>query len=160
MNLSEFGKRQSQEMVKLVDEARALAHDRLQSAGDVTEGAQLGGHDLDRRGPFAEGIASGSASLNRIGLLGAEERGAIVFVALRIAAGDEEGGVFERGRVSAPRAELMQEVQQVVGILSGSVESDDEVNAVELGGNLFETSAELTIADGGLDEREFGCSGL
>src|ERR1022692_1853670 len=41
----EFGEGERQEMVKLIDEARALAYDGLEPTGDLTEGAQLGGHD-------------------------------------------------------------------------------------------------------------------
>jgi hypothetical protein len=45
---------------------------------------------------------------------------------LRIAAGDTACG--QSGGVSASREETMQEVQQIVGILPGDVEADDEVD--------------------------------
>jgi len=54
----------------------------------------------------------------------------------------------------------MQEVQQVVGILPGGVEADDEVNRAMALGDLFEACAELGLASCGFDELEFAGSAL
>ena len=48
----------------------ALAHDRLEPAGDLAERALLGGEDVDRRWFLGEGVACGSAGFDGIGLLG------------------------------------------------------------------------------------------
>ena len=110
--------------------------------------------------PLAERIASGSAGLDGIGLLGAEEGGAVVLVALRIAAGDGEGARRQRVcRVSGGSAERMQEVEEVVGVLAGGVEPDDEVDKAVALGDAFETAAEFAIAVAGLGEEEFGGGG-
>ncbi len=143
---SEFGKRQRQQKVELIDQTRALTHDRLQATGDLAKRAQLGGQHLDGCGPFVESIACGGAGFDRIGLLAAEEGGAVVLVALRIAAGDGEGGVDNS------TLEGVQEVQQVVGILVGNVETHGEVDGAELGNDLLETGAQLGITGGGFDE--------
>ena len=92
----EFGEGQGEEMMELVDEPGALADDGLESAGDLAEECAVRVTTACRvRGLFAEGEACGGAGLDGIGLLAAEEGGAIVLVALRIAAGDGEG---QRGR--------------------------------------------------------------
>jgi hypothetical protein len=54
----------------------------------------------------------------------------------------------------------MQEVEEVVGVLPGGVEPDDEVDGAEALGDEFETSAEFAIAVAGLGEEEFGGGGL
>jgi hypothetical protein len=143
---SEFGERGRQEKVELIDEPRAMAHDRLQATGHVAERALFSRQHLDGCGPFAESIACGGAGFDGIGLLAAEEGGAVVFVALRIAAGDDEG------RVGELTLERVQEVQQVVGILPGDVEAHCEVDGAELADDLLETRAQLGITDGGFDE--------
>lgn len=103
--------------------------------------------------PLGEGVACGSAGLDRIGLLIAEDRGAVVLDALRIAAGDAQ-------RPTSRRGELAQEVHQVVGILPGHIEADVErTESVALGERL-EPSAELGVAVSGLGEGEFVGSGL
>jgi hypothetical protein len=55
---------------------------------------------------------------------------------------------------------VVEEVQQVVGILPGGVEADDEVNGTLAAGDLFEALAELGVAVGGLGEGEFTGGGL
>jgi hypothetical protein len=65
-----------------------MADDGLEPAGDQAERAQWKRHDLGQRRLLANGMAGGGASLVGIGLLAAEDGGAVVFVALRIAAGD------------------------------------------------------------------------
>lgn len=54
----------------------------------------------------------------------------------------------------------MQEVEQIVAILPGSVESDAEVNVAVLGEDLLEARPKLSIAEGGLDELQFAGGGL
>ena len=54
----------------------------------------------------------------------------------------------------------MQEVEQIVGILSGRIEADEEVDRAVLLSQLIEALAEEGIASGGLGELEFGGSGL
>ena len=50
----------------------------------------------------------------------------------------------------------MQEVQQVVGILSGGIDTDDEVDRVIALDDPFESLTELGIARGRLGELQFG----
>ena len=92
----QFGKGQGEQLVELVDEAGALADGGLEPSGDLAERAQLGRQVGRGCGPFADGEACGGAGLDGIGLLAAEESGAIVLVALRIAAGDGERAITER----------------------------------------------------------------
>ena len=159
---AEFGEGECEQVMELVDEPGALPDDGLETAGDLAEETQFVGHRRRVSGPFADGISCGGAGLDGIGLLGAEECDAIVLVALRIAAGDGEGGVGQRRAesVSDRRSERMQEVQQVVGILPGGVEADDEVDGAEALGDEIESLAELVIAAAGLGEEQFGGGGL
>ena len=88
-----------------------------------------GDNGVSLAGRSAEGEAGGGAGLDGIGLLAAEEGGAVVLVALRIAAGEGEGATAGGvGGVGGGVAELVEEVQQVVGVLAGGVEADDEVD--------------------------------
>ena len=96
----------------------------------------------------------GSAGFDGIGLLGAEEGGAVVFVAFGIAAGDG------KGRVDELNWEGVQEVQQVVGILPGDVETHQEVNTAKLADDLLEMRAPLGITGGGFDELQLAGSRL
>src|SRR6516162_792095 len=121
----EFGEGQSEQVVELVDEACALSDNGLKSPGDLAQRAQLGGQRRRVCRSFADRVACGGAGLDGIGLLVAEERGAVVFIALWIAAGDTDG----RDLIPARRArEGVQEVQQIVRILPRGIESDDEVD--------------------------------
>ena len=54
--------------------------------------------------------------------------------------------------------ESMEEVKQVVGVLTGGVEADDEVNVAADGapGDVLEPLAELGVACGGLGELQLG----
>ena len=90
---------------------------------------------------FGEGEAGGGAGLDGVGLLAAEEGGAVVLVALRIAAGE---GERERRRRAwrRRRRPSVQEVEEVVGILAGGVEADDEVERAVALGDAFEALAE------------------
>jgi hypothetical protein len=54
----------------------------------------------------------------------------------------------------------MQEVEQVVGILAGSVEADDEVDRTVLLGQAFEALPQEGIAGAGLGELQLGSGGL
>jgi hypothetical protein len=51
-------------------------------------------------------------------------------------------------------------VEEIVGILSGDVESDEEVDGTVPRGELFELLSEQAVAVSGFGEGEFGCSGL
>jgi hypothetical protein len=55
---------------------------------DLLQGSQFGGKQRHGLGTFTEGEACGGAGFNGIGLFAAKEGGAIVLVALRIAARD------------------------------------------------------------------------
>jgi hypothetical protein len=80
-------------------------------------------------GRAIRGEAGRGAGLDRIGLLWAEERSAVVFVALGIAAG--QGEREGRGRAGGSRvacSEAVQEVEHVVGVLPGRVETNDELD--------------------------------
>lgn len=130
----------------------------MQSAGDLAHGAQLDGQGRDVGRTLAEGVARAGAGLDRIGLLVAKEGGAVVLVALRIAGRKAERGAGEgsgRGCLQA-----LQVVLQVVGILPGGVEADDEVHRVFALGDGLEALVELGVAVGSLGEGEFGGGGL
>ena len=55
---------------------------------------------------------------------------------------------------------MRQEVEEVVGVLAGGVEADDEGDGGVSAAMLVESLAELVVAVGGLGEREFGGGGL
>jgi hypothetical protein len=148
---------QGEQVVQLVDEARALTHDRLQPAGDLAQDAQLRGVRRRGGGSFAEGVARGGACLDGIGLFAAEQRRAIVLVALRIAAGDRDG---ERRGVSPSCPQAVQKVQQVVGVLSRRIEPDNKVNGVVPAADDFESLPELRVTVGRLGELQLGRGGL
>jgi hypothetical protein len=57
-------------------------------------------------------------------------------------------------------AELLEEVQEVVGMPSGGIESDVEGDGVVSPGNVFEALAEERVAVGGLGEGQFVGGGL
>jgi len=95
---SEFGEGEGEQVMELVDESGALANDGLEPAGDLSDGAEFEGQRRDTRRLLGEGVAGGGAGFDGVGLLGTEEGGAVVLVALGIAAGDGHG---EPGRVSA-----------------------------------------------------------
>ena len=57
-------------------------------------------------------------------------------------------------------AEVVQEVEQVVGVLAGGVEADDEGDGAVALGDAFEALAEEGVAGGGLGEGEFVGGGL
>jgi hypothetical protein len=145
--------------LELVDMAGALAHGGLKSSGDLAERAQRRRQGRSGRGSFADGEARGGAGLDGIGLLAAEEGGAIVLDALRIAAGDGEGSVGERrwraSGVSRGSPQPLQEVEQVVGVLPRCIATDDEVNGAVALGDAFEALTELGVAGCGLDEGQF-----
>jgi hypothetical protein len=54
----------------------------------------------------------------------------------------------------------VEKVEQIVGILPGGVEADDEVNGAVPPDDAFEPLAEQGIAGGGLGELEFVGRGL
>jgi len=83
----ELGNGPRQQKVELIDQTRELAHDGLQATGDLAERTQFGRQDLDGHALLAESIVRGSVGFDGIGFLAAEEGGAVVLVALRIAAG-------------------------------------------------------------------------
>ena len=107
---------------------------------------------------FTQGEACGGAGLDRVGLLTAKESGAVVLVALRSAAGEGES---ERGGcVGAGRGEAVEEVEQVVGIRPGHVQTHDEGQRSLLLDEVFEALAEEGVAGSRLGERQFVDRGL
>lgn len=82
----------------------------------------------------------------------AVDRDAVVLVALRVAAGEGEGGVFD--------GERTEEGEQVVGVEAGGVESHVEVNATMAAHEIDESLPQLGIADGRLDDFEVRGGGL
>ena len=153
----EFGKGQSQELVQLVDEPGALSDDGLESAGDLAQDAECRRRGQVRGGPFGDGKAGG-AGLDGIGLVGSEKGGAVVFGALGIAAGDGEGE--GRDGVGVGLAESVEEVEEVVGVLAGGVEADDEQHRSLPQGDAFQALAEAGVAGGRLGELQFVGGGL
>jgi hypothetical protein len=77
-------------MMELVEETGALADDRLEAAGDLAKGPEFEGQGDVRGGLLGQGEACDRVGLEGIGLLAAEEGGAVVLVALWIAAGKGE----------------------------------------------------------------------
>src|SRR5262249_15956397 len=116
--------------------------------------------------PLGQGEACRGAGLHGVGLLAAEEGGAVVLVALGIAARQGEG---ERGGRSRSRgvggacgrtAEAVHEVEQGLRIRPGGMEADDEVTGAVLLVDAFEALPEGGIAGGRLGKRQLGSSGL
>jgi hypothetical protein len=126
--------------VELVAQARVLADDGLQPGRDLAEAAQRHGQGPLGGRPLGQGEAGGGAGLDGVALLAAEDRGAVVLVALGIAAGDDQ---VEGGRLAAGArgAEAVEEVQQVVGVLASDVEADDEARRAVALGELFQALA-------------------
>ena len=157
----QFGEGQGQQVVQLVDQAGALANGGLESSGDLTQGPQLAGQRRCAGGSLADGEVGGGPCFDGIGLLAAEQSGAIVFVALGVAARDGELGVGQdSGLWRGLSGEVLEEVQEVVGVGPGGIEANDEGNGWVRPGQLFESAAELGVAGGGLGEGQFGGGGL
>jgi hypothetical protein len=57
-------------------------------------------------------------------------------------------------------AEPVQEVQQVVGVLAGGIQADDEADRRVACGDLLEALVEPGLAVGRLGERQLGGGGL
>ena len=69
------------------------------------------------------------------------------------AEGGELAGVGQGlGRMTTGGVELWQEVQEVVGVLSGGIETDDEGDGRVTLGDVCEALSELGVAVGGLGE--------
>lgn len=58
------------------------------------------------------------------------------------------------------RGEALKEVEEVIRVLSGGIDSDSEGDGLVALGDVFESLLELSVALGGLDELEFGSGGL
>jgi hypothetical protein len=56
--------------------------------------------------------------------------------------------------------ETQEEMEEVIGILSGGIDSDGEGDAFVSLGDVFESLLELSVALGGLDELELCRGGL
>jgi hypothetical protein len=148
-------------VVELVDAACALAQHGLEPAGDLAAGAEFGGQRALRLGPLREREARGGAGLDGVGLLATADGGAVVLVALGIAAGKRrrEGGRAARaarGRL----AESVEEVEEVVGILAGPIDADEKMHGAVSLRELFEPLAEDGRAGGGLGEGQLRGGGL
>jgi hypothetical protein len=144
-------------MMQLVDEPCALADNRMKPSGPLAEDTHLVGDGSHAGGPLGDGETSGGAGLDRIGLLTAEDGDSVVLVTLRIAA---RNGDWQRF------GEALEEVDQVVGVLSGDIDAGNEANgamALETcvaAGDEFESSTELFVSLGRLGESEFVGGGL
>jgi hypothetical protein len=147
--------------MQLVDQSGALADNGLEPASDLAQKTQGSRDRLAGSGSFSQGKASSSAGLDGVGLLGAEQRGAIIFVALRIATGEDDGGVGNGASgVARSVAEMGKEVKEVVCILPGGIEANDESDSRMTLCEQEQTLAEQMVARGGLGEGKFGGSGL
>src|SRR5262249_50794495 len=90
-----------------------------------------------------------------------EGGGAVVLVALGVAAGDRQGEAGRgRGRAAARVAEAVEELEEVVGILPGGIEANEELGRAVLLGEAVEALAEEGVAGRGLGERQLGSGGL
>src|SRR5262249_56392811 len=98
---------------------------------------------------------------DRVGLPGAEDGGAVVLVALRIAAGDGEGEPGGRGeRVGGRGRQPVEEVEEVLGVLAGGVQADDEVGGRVALGDALQALAPEGVAGGGLGGLQLGGGGV
>ena len=129
--------------MQLIDQARALPDLRLEPAGDLAELVDRGRGDGHGLGFFGQGEAGGGGALGGIGLLVAEDGGAIVLIALRIAAGNGPG-----------LGQPVQEGEQVVGIAAGNVEAEVEVDRAVLLDDGSQALSKLLVALSRLDELE------
>jgi hypothetical protein len=147
--------------VELVAQPRALADDGLQPAGHLAEGAEFEGQGRVAAGLFGQREPSGRTGLDGVGLFTTKESGPVVFVALRVAAGEgEREGGRRVGRRGGRPGEAMQEVEQVVGILAGRSEADEEVDGAVVLDQALEALAEPGVAGGRLGEWQLGGGGL
>jgi hypothetical protein len=125
-----LGEGQREEVVELVDEAGALAGGGLEACGGVAQRAEGVGQGLGRGGPLGDGEAGGGAGLDGVGLLAAAEGGAVVLVALGVAARHGDRGVRDGTGVRVGLiGELVEEVEEVISVLAGGVEADGEGGA-------------------------------
>jgi hypothetical protein len=83
---------------------------------------------------------------------------------LGIAAGERERkgswDIAGRGVAGGAAAETMQAVDEIVGVLSGGIEANEEVDGSVALGDGLEALVEAAVAVGRLDEGEFGGGGL
>jgi hypothetical protein len=151
----QFRETQREEVMELVDEPGALADHSLEPTGDLTQDAQRRRDGRGGGGPLGQGEACGGASLDGVGLLRAEQGGAVVLVALRVATGEGDVGVGDGASGLAGSAiQLRQEVEEIIGVLSGGIEAADEGDGGVSSGDGSEALAELFVALGGLGEGE------
>ncbi len=153
----QFRERRHQQIVQLVDEPGALADHGLQARGRLAQDAQRGRPAaMAAGGPFADGKAGRGACLDGVGLAGGEESGCVVLlrsrspqetVMSRPANGEAAGGAD---------AEAVEEVQEIVGVLPGDIQADDEAGGGVAVGQPFETHTELGVAVGGFGEGQLG----
>jgi hypothetical protein len=54
----------------------------------------------------------------------------------------------------------VQEVDEIIGVLPGGVETDEEVNGAVAAGDSFDALSEVSVAFGRFGEGEFGGGGL
>jgi hypothetical protein len=105
---------------------------------------------------LADGKVSGRTGFNRIGLLAAEEGSAVVLVALRVTTGDAEVGTGDgAGLLLGGLAELVEEVQEVIGILAGSIDANDKGDSMVALHEILQAPPELAVARGRFGEWEF-----
>jgi len=154
----QFGKGTDEELMELIDQSGALPGDGLESSGDLSELAEFEGGRRPGLGSFVEGVACGGACLDGVGLLRPEERGAVVLVALGVAAGKGDGEWVGMGGADGT---ALEEVEEVIGVLPGGIEPEVKVVEVRvLLGDALESLSEKEVAVGGLGEGKFVGGGL
>jgi len=156
----QLGEGEGEQVMQLVDEPGALADDGLQASGDLTEDALLVGEGRRGGGLLGDRESSRGAGFDGIGLLAAEEGGSVVLVTLRIAAREGQVQCSRRDRRVVPvallvPAKLVEEVDQIVGVLPGGIESNVKAARRMAASDPFESIAKLRITFGGFGEREF-----
>src|SRR5262249_26534693 len=92
---------------------------------------------------------------------GAEQGGAVVRVAARVATADGDGAAAQGGgRRRGGVGQAVQEVQEVVGVLAGDVEADGEGGVGVAAGQQLQALAQPGVAVGGLGEGQLGTGGV
>ncbi len=125
-----------------------------QDAGGAGDDEGRSGAGLSARAKRAAARASTGSDL-----WGPKRAATVVFVALGIAAA-ETARVKGGDGVGVGLAESVEEVEEVVGVLAGGVESDDEQHGSLPQGDAFQALAEAGVAGGGLGELQFVGGGL
>ncbi len=138
--------------MQLVDQPGALADDGLQAHGRLPQAAQSRRYRRRAGGPLADGETRRGAGLDGVGFASTEQRGSVVLVAFGIAAGD---GEVATSQGAGGVGEVVQEVQEVVGVQAGDIDADGEGGGGVADGQQLQALAERVVAVGGFDEGQF-----